>query len=197
MGTGCANAVPLLSPILPRYNDNEHKVLPVPTERQYDMAIIDMATYIAPSDLVPNNIPHLKVLTHWQVDDADWEENDLAALYSAPQAAPASIEGFDMELDMGVVMDDADAASVIAEVSGAITEFAENQRYYIEHESEYDGYEDAMMSEMEFQYDPNIAEAACRVLFGCSAQEMDLHALFALGNPDDWYEACNRTFTVS
>lgn len=161
------------------------------------MAIIDMATYIAPSNPAPANIPSMKVITHWQVDDAEWEENDLASLYSAPQSSPASIEGFDMELDMGVVMDDADAASIIAEVSGAIAEFAENQRYYTEHESEYDGYEDAMMSEMDFQYDPNIAEAACQVLYGCSAQEMDLPALFALGDPGNWYEACNRTFMVS
>lgn len=158
---------------------------------------VNMTNHLAPSSPAPSNAPSVSVDTHWEVDADEWEEYDLSALYDAMQSAPASIEGYDCELDFGIDMDNSDSASVITEICGAFTEFAENQRYYDEHIDEDGENENEILSELFYQYDYNICEAVCSVLYGCTAQELTLDQLFELGRADNWHEVCNRTFTVN
>lgn len=160
--------------------------------------IVNVSTFIAPKTPAPTHIPHVCVVTHWSVDERDWEENELSSLYAAPQSSPASIcdvdapsATYDMQVDMGVDMDNPDAESIIAEVSGAFAEYAEHMREY------YDGYIEAMMDEASFQYDPLIVEGVCHVIYGCAGHEMPLESLVALGDPNNWFAPCNRTFNFS
>lgn len=143
-------------------------------------------TRLTPRSPQPSQNDAIDVITHWEVDEDEWEEEGIDALYCAPHCPPASILGHDMELVLGVEMDTPEAGAVLAEICGAFNEFAENQQYYNEHVVEYDGYEDALMEEMDFQYDHELPETICAVLYGCSAQELEIRQLFELGDPDNW-----------
>lgn len=148
----------------------------------------------------PTNASTITVNTLWEVDEDVWNEYDLSSLdsHDGVLCAPSEIGILDDvdEVYLGVDLESPTSDDIINEISGAFYERANNLEYYLEHEDEYDGFEDAMVTEFDLQYDQNIVDIVSQVLYGVYSSELDLDTLRHLSYPNNWKKACGRTYSV-
>lgn len=141
---------------------------------------VHITTTIAPKEPVPTLSSALPVTTHWEVDEDEWDEYGLD--FDGEQYTSPTIGTREYQFDWLPYSHDPE--SIIEYISDVFA------NYPVTDDDEEDLVYDA-------PGDPYVALEAAGYLYNAlQPDDLGAEAIEKLGDPENWYETGNRTFTV-